>query len=87
MPRLSTHLSLQDPRLQTVAMPMILPATIATAGNVTYTPAQLMSGMILRDGNGGARTVLCLPRRNWSIYRGLWSAPVSTVKCIRRAPR
>jgi hypothetical protein len=35
---------------------MIVPQTISTAGNVTYTPAQLMSGWINRDGNGGART-------------------------------
>ncbi len=30
--------------------------SIATAGNVTYTAAQLLGGFILRDGNGGART-------------------------------
>jgi len=37
-------------------MPMINPVTISAAGNVTYTPAQLLSGWINRDGNGGART-------------------------------
>lgn len=56
MPRVSSHQGLQDARLQGPSMPMILPVTIATAGNVTYTPEQLLSGMILRDGNGGART-------------------------------
>jgi hypothetical protein len=35
---------------------MIIPTPIATAGNVTYTPQQLMSGFILRDCNGAART-------------------------------
>lgn len=56
MPRVSSHFGLQDPRLQGPVMPLIVPTTISTAGNVTYTPAQLLSGMILRDGNGGART-------------------------------
>jgi hypothetical protein len=35
---------------------MIIATTISTAGNVTYTPQQLMNGFILRDCNGGART-------------------------------
>lgn len=56
MPRVSTHMGLQDPRFQGPVMPLIVPATIATAGNVTYTPDQMLGGMILRDGNGGART-------------------------------
>ena len=55
-PSVSSHFGLQDPRFQSPVMPMITPTTIATAGPVTYTPAQLMSGWILRDGNGGART-------------------------------
>jgi hypothetical protein len=37
-------------------MPTIVPTTIATAGPVTYTPAQVMSGFILRDCAGAART-------------------------------
>ena len=53
---IAPHFGLQDPRLQSVAYPMIIPQAISTAGNVTYTPAQLMSGWINRDGNGGART-------------------------------
>jgi len=56
MPRVSSHHGLQDPRLQGPVMPMITPTTISTAGAVTYTPAQLLAGLILRDGNGGART-------------------------------
>jgi hypothetical protein len=36
--------------------PLIVPTTISTAGAVTYTPAQLLTGFILRDCNGGART-------------------------------
>lgn len=53
---IAPHFGLRDPRLQALAYPMIIPQTISTAGNVTYTPAQLMSGWINRDGNGGART-------------------------------
>lgn len=53
---IAPHFGLQDPRFQSVVYPMIVPQTISTAGNVTYTPAQLMSGWINRDGNGGART-------------------------------
>ena len=56
MPRTSSHFGLQDPRLQSPCMPQIVPVTIATAGNVTYTPAQVLSGFIIRDANGGART-------------------------------
>jgi hypothetical protein len=32
------------------------PATITTADNVTYTAAQLIGGLVLRDPNGGARS-------------------------------
>lgn len=32
------------------------PFTTNTAGALTYTVQQLLSGLILRDGNGGART-------------------------------
>jgi hypothetical protein len=56
MPRLSSHFGLQDPRFQSVLMPQILPVLISTAGNVTLTPAQVLSGWVIRDGNGGART-------------------------------
>lgn len=56
MPRLSSHFGLQDPRLQSLVMPLIVPVSIATAGNVTLTAAQLLGGLIIRDGNGGARS-------------------------------
>lgn len=56
MPGVASHFGLQDPRFQSVMYPMIVPQNISTAGNVTYTPAQLMSGWINRDANGGART-------------------------------
>lgn len=56
MPRLSSHFSVKDPRFGSVVFPQILPVSISTAGNVTYTTAQLLSGWIMRDGNGGART-------------------------------
>lgn len=56
MPRLSSHFGLQDPRLQSLVFQLIVPATINTAANVTITPDQLLGGLILRDGNGGART-------------------------------
>jgi hypothetical protein len=35
---------------------MIVPVTINTAANATFTTDQVLGGMILRDGNGGART-------------------------------
>jgi hypothetical protein len=56
MPRLSSHFGLQDPRLQTVAMPMILPLTLAAAA--TLTSPQLLTGMI---NYTGASANLTLP--------------------------
>lgn len=41
---------------QVPLMAMPAPTSINTAGNVTYTAAQLLTGTILRDANGGART-------------------------------
>jgi hypothetical protein len=35
---------------------MVIPTAIATAGPVTYTAAQIMSGWIMRDCAGAART-------------------------------
>lgn len=35
-----------------------LAQTVTTAGDVTYTAAQILSGIILRDPNGGARADL-----------------------------
>jgi len=54
--RLSTFFGLQDPRLQSPCMPMVTPVIINTPANVTYTPAQLMAGMILRDCGAAARS-------------------------------
>ena len=50
MPRVSSHFDLQDPRNSTVVMETFNPPTITTAGTtgVTYTPAQLLSGMVIR---------------------------------------
>lgn len=48
--RLNSHLNLK-PMVETLAA-----ATISTAGAVTYTAAQVLGGLILRDPNGGART-------------------------------
>lgn len=48
MPRLLTHMPLQDPRLQTVSMPMILPLTLAAA--TTLTSPQTLTGMIIYTG-------------------------------------
>ena len=55
MPRLSTHMGLQDPRLQTVSMPMILPLTI-TAASVLTSP-QLLQGFIIYNGAAGNLTL------------------------------
>jgi hypothetical protein len=47
---------LRDPRLQSLVFPLIVPATIATAAAVTYTAAQVLGGLILRDPGGAARS-------------------------------
>ena len=56
MPRVSSHFLVQDPRLGSLAFPMIVPVTYSTAGAVTLTTDQVLGGLLLRDGNGGART-------------------------------
>jgi hypothetical protein len=56
MPRVSSHFLLQDPRLASLVFPLIVPATYNTAGAVTLTTDQVLGGLLLRDGNGGART-------------------------------
>jgi hypothetical protein len=56
---------------------MRAPATaIATAGNVTYTTAQLMTGFISRDVNGGNRTDV-LPTAALLVAGLAGSAPTS----------
>ena len=56
MPKLDYHFSVQDSRLGSVCVPLFNVQTIATAGAVTYTAAQLLSGLILRDCNGAGRS-------------------------------
>ena len=54
--RVSSHWGLQDPRFDGPVVPTVTPATISTAGAVTYTTDQILGGLIRRDTNGGART-------------------------------
>ncbi len=56
MPRVSTHFALKDGRFASLVMPLIVPVTYSTAGAVTLTTDQVLGGLLLRDGNGGART-------------------------------
>jgi hypothetical protein len=44
------------PHFNSLTYPSVTPTPVAVAGNVTYTPAQVLSGMITRDTAGGART-------------------------------
>lgn len=48
MPRLQSHFGLNDPRFQSVTMPMINPLTLAAAA--TLTSPQTMTGMIIYTG-------------------------------------
>ena len=47
---------LTDPRATSLFYPKVTVSTLATAGNLTLTAAQVLGGLILRDPNGGART-------------------------------
>ena len=49
MPRVSSHFGLQDPRLQTLTMPMVTNVTGLPDANQTYTPTQLLGGLITRS--------------------------------------
>lgn len=49
MPRVSSHFGLAEPRLMTLTMPLITNVTNIADANTTYTPAQLMSGLITRN--------------------------------------
>lgn len=42
--------------IETLNFPKTVPATEATAGNVTYSDAQMLGGLILRDPAGAGRT-------------------------------
>lgn len=44
------------PKLQAVQTNSVAPTSYATAGNATITAAQVLSGVIVRDCGGGART-------------------------------
>lgn len=56
MPRLSSHFGLQDPRLQSVAMPMILPLTLTAAA--VLTSPQLLQGFIIVNAAAGVNLTL-----------------------------
>ena len=49
MPRVSSHFGLAEPRLQSLTFPMVTNVTGLADANVTYTPAQLMGGLITRS--------------------------------------
>jgi len=61
MPRLSSHFGLNDPRLQSVAFPLTQVATIPGDANQTLTPAQVLSGFIIRGGSMTAARTDTLP--------------------------
>jgi hypothetical protein len=44
------------PHFNTQVFPTINPVVVNAAANLTYTPAQVLSGMILRDPAGAGRT-------------------------------
>jgi hypothetical protein len=46
------------PRFQSLVYPTVTVSTIATAAAVTFTAAQVLGGLILRDPAGGARADL-----------------------------
>jgi len=46
------------PNFRGLTYPTRTPATLSTAGALTYTAAQVLGGLILRDPNGGARADL-----------------------------
>lgn len=56
MSRVSSHFSIRDSRFGSVVVPYFNVQTLATAGVITYTADQLMSGLILRDTAGDNRS-------------------------------
>ena len=56
MPRLSSHFGLQDPRLQTVGMPMILPLTLTAAAALTS--PQCLTGLLIVNAAAGVNLTL-----------------------------
>jgi len=58
MPFTSFSPSINYARLSTLAYPTVTPTINATAAAVTYTPAEILSGLILRDTLSSARADL-----------------------------
>ena len=56
MPRVSSHFSLQDPRFQSLVMPMILPLTLTAAA--TLTSPQLLQGFLIVNAAAGVNITL-----------------------------
>ncbi len=56
MSRLSSHFSVKGPILGSLLFPTVAPSSLATAGDLTYTVAQVLGGLILRDCAGGDRS-------------------------------
>lgn len=55
MPRTSSHFGLQDPRLQSLVMPLMIPITFTAAA--TLTPPQLLQGFIIYNGSAANLTL------------------------------
>ena len=56
MPRVSSHFGLQDPRFQSLVMPMILPLTLTAAA--TLTSPQLLQGFLIVNAAAGVNLTL-----------------------------
>lgn len=65
------------PHFNSQVYPTVNPVVVNTAGPVTYTPAQVLSGMILRDPAGAGRTDV-LPSAQ-ALAAGLPGVAVGTV--------
>jgi hypothetical protein len=73
MPRLGTHFGLQDPRFESVVMPMILPLTLTAAA--VLTSQQLLSGFIIL--NAAATANITLPPA-WDLANNIQGVMVGT---------
>ena len=56
MPRVSSHFSIQDPRLGSLLFFTLVPTSIAADANQTLTTAQVLGGLIIRPSLTTART-------------------------------
>jgi hypothetical protein len=54
--RVSSHFGLQDPRFDSLVMPLNVVSTLSPAAAHTYTTDEILGGLILRDTNGAGRT-------------------------------